>query len=145
MAKPTKEEVANAVEEITTSKYTKEELLAIFDSILFEGEYREEFKIKGKLAVTFRTRTADETSFITNEVDTKSFNLVSSLQEYRALLNIASSLVIYNTKDLSSLSLDERRAFVGKLPSVVAAAISNSLVEFDQKTDAALREGEENF
>jgi hypothetical protein len=145
MAKPTKEEVANAVEEITTPKYTKEELLAIFDSILFEGEYREEFKIKGKLAVTFRTRTADETSFITNEVDTKSFNLVSSLQEYRALLNIASSLVIYNTKDLSSLSLDERRAFVGKLPSVVAAAISNSLVEFDQKTDAALREGEENF
>jgi hypothetical protein len=145
MVKPTKEEVANAVEEITTPKYTKEELLAIFDSILFEGEYREEFKIKGKLAVTFRTRTADETSFITNEVDTKSFNLVSSLQEYRALLNIASSLVIYNTKDLSSLSLDERRAFVGKLPSVVAAAISNSLVEFDQKTDAALREGEENF
>lgn len=126
-------------------KYKKEDLLAIFDTILFEGEYTEEVSIKGRLKVTFKTRTAEETSSITKEIDNKSFNLIASVNELRAFLNLASSLVAYNGKDLSKLSSDDRRAFVGKLPTVVVAALSTAMVDFDLKTEAALQEGEANF
>jgi hypothetical protein len=126
-------------------QYDKEELLAIFDAILFEGEYTEDVTIKGKLKVTFRSRSAAETTEITKEIDGKQFNLISALQEHRAFLNLVYSLVSYNGKNLKTVPLEERKKIVGNLPSVVVAALSNSLYNFDGKIDAACSEGEENF
>ena len=124
------------------SKYTKEELMTIFDEIMFSGEYKETIAIKGKLQVVFTTRSAAATSEITKELDVKQFNLLSSMQEYRALLSICHSLVSYHGKDLSQLSIAGRKTFLEKLPSVVVSALSNALVEFDAKTSAALEEQE---
>lgn len=126
-------------------KYTPEELLQIFDTILFEGEYTEDILIKGKLKVTFRSRSAAETSEITKDIDAKQFNLISALQEYRAFLNLVYSLTHYNGKNFGSAPLEERKGLVGKLPAVVVAALSTALYEFDVKTDAACREGDANF
>lgn len=123
-----------------TPKYSQEELLTIFDEIIFSGEYREEVLIKGKLKVTFITRTAANTAAITNELDSKKLNLMSSMQEYRALLCICYSLVGYDGKDLSTMTIENRKAFIEKLPSVVVSALSNALIEFDLKTEAALGE-----
>lgn len=125
---------------ITPPKYKKEELLQIFDTIMFEGEYREEIVIKNKLRITFVTRSAASSAEITRELDEKKFNLLSSMQEYRALLCICHSLVGYNGKDLTHQTPEARKAFVEKLPTVVVAAISNALVNFDIKTEAALGE-----
>ena len=131
-------------EETKKPKYKKEDLLEIFDTIMFEGEYKEEITIKNKLRVTFVTRSAAATSSITKELDESKFNLMSSMQEYRALLCICHSLVSYNGKDLSIATIEAKKTFVEKLPSVVVAALSNALVEFDLKTEAAMSESE-NF
>jgi hypothetical protein len=130
------------LKEVSTEKpkYDQKELLAIFDEILFSGEYREDVVIKGKLKVTFTTRSAANTSEITRELDSRKFNLLSSMQEYKALLCICYSIVNYNDKDISQMPFDTRKAFIEKLPSVVVGAISNALVEFDMKTDAAMQE-----
>ena len=139
MAKPTpaEKEVAEPAKE---PKYKQEELLTIFDEILFSGEYREDVAIKGKLKVTFVTRSAADTAKITNELDSKKFNLMSSMQEHKALLCICYSILAYNGKDLSALSIENKKAFIEKLPTVVVAALSNALIDFDLKTEAALEE-----
>lgn len=143
IAKPeVKETVEVKVEESQKPKYKKEDLLVIFDELMFSGEYREDIKIKNKLNITFVTRSAAATAEITAELDNKKFNLLSSMHENKALLCICHSLVRYGDKDLSVLSTENRRSFIEKLPSVVVAAISNALVDFDIKTDAALNESD---
>lgn len=131
--------------ETAKPEFDKDELLTIFDEILFSGEYREDVLIKGKLKVTFKSRTASDTSEITKEIDKSSFNLMAALQEQRAFLNLAFSIVSYNGKDLSAAKIEDRKIFVGKLPAVVVGALSEALVKFDRKTDAACAEGELNF
>jgi len=144
VAKPIKvsQEAPSEATEATEQKprYNKEELLVIFDEILFSGEYREDISIKGKLNVTFRTRSAADTAAITRELDSRKFNLMSSMQEYKALLCICYSIVTYGGKDLSAMSIENRQSFIEKLPTVMVAALSNALVEFDLKTEAALGE-----
>lgn len=136
----TEQEVVTEQDETQKPKYTKDELLIIFDEILFSGEYREEVTIKEKFKVSFTTRSAADTAKITSELDSKKFNLLSSMQEYKALLCICYSMVGYNGKDLSGMPFDNKKAFIEKLPTVVVAAISNALVEFDMKTEAAMGE-----
>lgn len=127
------------------SKYTQEELLSIFDEILFSGEYREDVLIKGKLKVTFRSRSVEETTDISRRLDGGNYKLVNTLQEQRALLNLGYSVVGYNNKDLTSQDIEERLKFIRKLPASLIATLSEALVRFDMKTDEACREAEENF
>jgi hypothetical protein len=54
-------------------------------------------------------------------------------------------MTAYNGKDLSKVTFEEKSKFIGKLPAVVVAALSEALVKFDRKIDTACREGEENF
>jgi hypothetical protein len=143
VAKPTPVENKEVQAEDTNTKkpkYIQDELLAIFDEILFSGEYREDVTIKGKLKVTFVTRNAADQAKITNELDSRKFNLISSIQEFKALLCICYSMVVYNGKDLTGMSIEARKSFIEKLPTVVVAALSNALVEFDLKTEAAMGE-----
>src|SRR6266436_7566443 len=67
-------------------KYKKEELLGVFDELIFQGEYTEEQTIKGKLKVTFRSRSADETMQISRNLDAMDFKLLTTMQEQRAFL-----------------------------------------------------------
>lgn len=126
-------------------KYDPSELLSIFDTILFEGEYTENVTIKGKLKVTFRTRSVDDTTAITKEIDGSVANLVSTLQEARALSNLTYSLVNYNGKSLAEVTPEDRRKLIGKIPAIVVGALSEALVKFDAKVAAAFAEGEANF
>lgn len=131
--------------EAPASKYSKEELLAIFDEILFSGEYIEQVTIKGKLKVSFRTRTVEDTTEISKVIDASSSNLISTVQEKRAVLNMVYSLASYNGKDLTQSTIEDRQKFVNKLPAVVVSAVSEALRNFDLKTEAAFAEGELNF
>jgi hypothetical protein len=78
-------------------------------------------------------------------IDDKQFNLISTLQEHRAFLNLVYSLISFNGKNFASVPIEERKKLVGNLPAVVVATLSDALYTFDAKTDAACREGEANF
>lgn len=143
-----KNEDVKAVVEAAKPKlpeFDKDELLRVFDEIIFEGEYSEEVSIKGKLKVVFRARSVEDTTSITREIDGKNFALITTLQEQRALLNLAYSLVSYSGKDLGKMEIEERKKFINKLPAAVVAALSQELSKFDLKVDMACREGEANF
>ena len=142
---PTPDLSAAEVKQPTKPKYDKDELLTIFDEIIFSGEYREDVSIKNKLKVTFRSRSADDINAISKELDSGTYNLISTLQEKTAFLNVVHSVVSYSGKDLAPMNSDAKKAFFGKLPAVVIGAISQALITFDAKVAAACMEGEENF
>jgi len=125
--------------------YTPEELTAVFDDILFAGEYTENVIIRGRLPVQFRTRTADEVSAISRIIDTTSSNLISTMNEQRSLLNLYYGLISYNNKDLSTIKFEDRQAFIKKLPAPIIGVLMTAMAKFDDKVYAACKEGEENF
>lgn len=126
-------------------KYSKEDLLKVFDELIFQGEYTEEVLIKNKLKVRFRSRTADETMKISQELDGAEYKLLSTMQERRAFLNLRASLITYQGKDLTNVSDEEKTKVIKKLPTSMVSALADSLSEFDRKVDLACREAEENF
>lgn len=144
---PVKEKRVKAppVEEKPKEEYSKEELSGILDTIMFEGEYSETVTVKGKLKVIFRTRTAEETTEVSRIIDGKMYNLMTTIQEERALYNLAFSLTNYNGMDLSKVKpLPDRFKYVSKLPIFVVSALADALAKFDKKVDTACREFE-NF
>ena len=128
-----------------TPKFTEEELMTIFDEIIFSGEYEEVVTIKGKLKVTFRARSAEDTVAISKDIDAKNFTLISTLQEHRSLLNLAYSMIGYAGRDLKSVTIEDRKKTINKLPAVVVGAVSEALTRFDFKISEACKSAEENF
>jgi hypothetical protein len=128
-----------------TSPFNKDELMRIFDTIVFEGAYSEEVVIKGKLKVVFKSRTAGEVSSISTDLDSKMYNLLTTIQEQRALLNLCYGILRYGNKDLSNVPIDQKKNFILALPASMIGSLSEAQNKFDQKVDAACQEGEENF
>jgi hypothetical protein len=126
-------------------KYDPDELARIFDDVIFSGEYIEEITIKGKLRIRLRTRTAEEIEQISIVIDGTSANLISTLAEKRAILNLQYALVAYSGKDLRSWTAEDRAKFVKRLPGPVIGALLVALNDFDAKVYAACQEAEENF
>jgi transcriptional regulator of NAD metabolism len=126
-------------------QFTEAELAKIFDEIIFSGEYSEQVTIKGKLHVTLKTRTAEESEEITRKLDSTGANLISTLNEKRALLNVYYALTGYQGKDMSTSKREDREKFINRLPSPIIGAIVNALSKFDRKVYAACKDGEENF
>ena len=133
------------VKEAKELEFTPEELLPIFDTILFEGAYKEKHLLKGKLLVEFVSLSTRDVSDISAELDTKSFNLVATMQEQRSLLSLYRGLVSYNNRDLTQAPEEKRKDFISKLPAAIVAALSKAQWKFNRKVDAACREGEANF
>ena len=126
-------------------KYNKDELLAIFDEVIFQGEYVEDVTIRGKLKVQFRTRTAEEIEQISKVIDSTSFNLISTMNESRMVLNLQYALTFYQGRDLSALKVEDRAKFIKKLPGPVIAVLIDALFRFDDKVAEACKEVEGNF
>jgi hypothetical protein len=126
-------------------KYDPEELISIFDEIIFSGTYTEHIVIRGKLSVAFRSRTAKEIELITGKLDATTANLMATLNEKRSLLNLHYALTSYQGKDLSTISTEDREKFINNLAAPVVGTLINALSKFDSKVYAACVEGEENF
>jgi hypothetical protein len=126
-------------------QYTQDELLMVFDTILFEGVYEEAFLIRGKLEVVFQTRSAKQTSEIQSSIDKSKFELLSTMEQARGFKTVVASLVSYNGKDLRGMSFAEKEEMIGDLPSVMIGALIGKLQIFDEKVSAALQEGDRNF
>lgn len=126
-------------------KYDPEELLRIFDDMIFAGSYSETVSIRGKLKVTFTTRSAEQMSDITKQLDTQNAQLMATLVESRNLLNLYHGLTNYQGTDLSGLKYDDKVAFVNRLPAPLVGMLMVALFDFDSKIQAATQEGEANF
>jgi hypothetical protein len=126
-------------------RFTKEELLKVFDVLIFEGEYKEEVAIKNKLRVTFRSRTTEETMEISKILDSQDFKLLSTMQEQRAFHNLLKSLVVYQGRDLTNIKPEEKEKIIKKIPTSIIGSLADKLAEFDLKVDEACQEGEGNF
>lgn len=126
-------------------KYSEEELASIFDEIIFSGEYIEEVSIRGKLRVSFRTRTADEIRQITQVVDGTQAVYANTVESIRSLLQLQYALVSYQGKDLASVKPEEKAKFIGQIPGPVVALLLQALSKFDEKVFASCQEGEANF
>lgn len=127
------------------SKYSEEELSAIFDEIIFSGEYVEEVLIRGKLRVSFKTRTAEQIRSITQTIDSTQAVYANTVESIRSLLQLQYALTSYQGKDLTSLKFEEKSKFIGQIPGPVVALLLEALAKFDQKVYEACQEGEANF
>jgi hypothetical protein len=126
-------------------KYDKDELLRVFDEIIFEGEYMEDVTIRGKLKVKFKTRSAEEISEISRTLDSTQYNLVTTLTESRYILNLEYALIEYQGRPLGMMKHEERAKFIGKLPAPVIGVLIDALINFDNKVAEACKEVEPNF
>ena len=126
-------------------RYTEQELLKIFDDILFSDEYQETYYIRGKHPVTFRTRTAAESNKIIRTIDGMNLRTIMAVNNHTNLLTMAYSLVQFGNKDFSKSSIKEKYEFLQNLPEQIINAISIKMGEFDEKVSYAMEEGERNF
>lgn len=123
----------------------KEDFMTIFDSIMFEGSYKETVNFGKRYKILLRSRTAGEEMYIAQRMDTMNFKTILAYQNQSALLTLAHSLVQFCNDDLSHMDLKTRYEYVSKLSSGIVPMLSNALVEFDAKVSAAMEYGKENF
>ncbi len=123
----------------------KDEMLAIVDAIMFEGEYSEVFPFGRKYKVTFRSRTAGEDNEIAQKLDGRVFNTMISYQNQSALLTMAYSLMDLNGTNYRDMKVQERYKVVSELPSPLVIVLSELMSKFDQKVLQAMEYGKANF
>lgn len=131
--------------EIATPKYDQQELLQIFDELIFSGEYSEKISIRNKLNFVFRTRSSEEISDLVRSTDKIGANLYATLDQARQILHLQYALVEYQGTDLRGLKTEQKAEFIGRLPGPIIGSLLTSLAKFDAKVYAACQEGEENF
>jgi hypothetical protein len=135
-------------EEPKEKEYTqeqKDEMLAIVDAVMFEGEYSETFPVGKRYKVTFKSRSAGEDNEISQKLDGRVFNTILSYQNQSALLTMAYSLMDLNGTDYRELSVQERYKVVSALPSPLMIVLSELMGKFDQKVLEAMEYGKSNF
>lgn len=126
-------------------KYTEEELLRVFDEIVFSGEYTETFMVRGKMRVTFRTRTSEEIDDVQKTIDNAGFNLITSVDQLKQIMSLTQALTEYGSTDLATMKFPEKIKFVKSLPGPMVGALLGLLMKFDTKVFQACQEGEANF
>lgn len=138
------ETVTKVEQKGTEPQYDKQELLKIFDDIIFSGEYVEEIMIRGRLPVRFSTRTAEQINKIQDTLDAAGYQLISTVENRRMILTLEQALVGYNGQDLSIMKAPERSKFIGSLSATIIGVLIDEMNKFDMKIAAACRE-ESNF
>lgn len=127
-----------------TSKYTKEELLTIFDALVFEGEYRETHQGRG-LKATFRSRTGKDAVEISRALDRFEGKSYMTISTYANILTLVYSIVDLNGVDFSSMTVEDRYKAITKQSDAINALLYGKLSEFDEKISLAIEEGRKNF
>lgn len=134
-----------AAKEPELTEERKAELLAIVDTIMFEGSYSEVVPFGRKYKATFRSRTAGEDNEISQRLDGRTFNTMISYQNQSALLTLAYALVDLNGTNLREMSVKDRYEHVSKLPSQLVIILTDLMSKFDQTVMQAMEYGKGNF
>lgn len=131
--------------ESSKSKYSKEELLSIFDTILFEGQYEEMKKIGSRYSVKFRTRSVKESNEITRRIDKLELGTIMAVQNFTNVLTLTYAISEINGVSLAGVDFANRYEKIQGLPESLIVLLSHKLREFDMKVMEAMKEGDENF
>lgn len=142
-AQEPQEDVKTPKPELTEER--KQQLLAIVDTIMFEGSYSEVVPFGRKYKATFRSRTAGEDNEISQRLDGRTFNTMISYQNQSSLLTLAYALVDLNGTNLREMSVKDRYDYVSKLPSQLVIILTELMSKFDQTVMEAMEYGKENF
>lgn len=139
------EEPAPEPEKKEPTKEEIDEMLAIVDAIMFEGEYSEVIPFGKRYKVTFKSRTAGEDNEISRRLDGRVFNTMISYQNQSSLLAMTYSLIDLNGVSYRDMKIEERYKAVCELPSPLVIALSDLMSKFDQKVLNAMEYGKSNF
>lgn len=139
VAEDNKEKKADAA-----PQFSEEELMKIFDDLIFGKEYQETVYIRPNFPVTFRTRTSAEYDDIQRSLDSSGFNLMSSVENLRSVRNLTYALVDIKGSTLP-LGIAEKSKFIEELPGPVIGLLLDRLSKFDYKVMMACKSGDENF
>ena len=142
--KAKKNEAPQEEEKAEQSKYPQADLLAIFDKLVFEGEYQEEFKGRG-LKLTLRSRSGDDAINISRAVDKFEGKTFMTVQTYANMLTLAHSLVSFNGKAFGPKDTAAKYKFLLTLPDPILVLLIDKLKDFDEKIGLAIAEGRKNF
>ena len=123
----------------------KDEMLAIMDAVMFEGEYSEVCSVSKLYKATFRSRTAGEDNEISQKLDGRVFNTMISYQNQSSLLTMAYSLMDLNGVDYRAMKLQDRYNVIAGLPSPLVIILSELMSKFDRKVLEAMEYGKSNF
>lgn len=141
---PTPKEDASS-KDAEKKEFDDKELLYIYDSLITTNTYVETSNISKSVKVAWRSRTLGEANTIARLIDSAGFNTILSVQNHTNTMNMATSLVMFNGKDFSKMSLADKKSFVECLPEIIIVKLSESLRKFDYKLSKATEVGEANF
>lgn len=139
---PAKEPTEEEVEE--DQKY-KNELLAIYDAVMFEDKYEERVSLGRKYYAIFITRPAESDALVSRQIDNMDFKTVHAMRTHSAILTLSHSLVELNGKDLRDMEAKDRYDLVKGKSTHLIEMLSRHLIDFDQKVREAMEYGEANF
>lgn len=126
-------------------EYSDLELEQVFDELMFNGSYSEEIKIGRRFTMTLKTRSGKDAREIMNILDKAGYSLGLTVESIRSLYNLAQSVVVVNTKDISGESFEKKVELIEDMPTPMISAMIFALMKFDRKVEAAVKHGEENF
>lgn len=136
-------------------KYNSLELLQIFDTIMFEGEYSEKIQLNPKFHIVLRSRTMKESLEVTRRIDKANFGTPQAVMQHIAAMNLAYSLININGKDYKEMpplreantpkTTKVRLDVIQDLPGAMVGRLTEVLYKFDEKISAAMEEGIKNF
>lgn len=125
-------------------KYTKEELLAVYDTLVFEGTYTQVFRSRG-LNAEYRTRSGDDVVRLNQYLDAYQAKSMASLQTYSNMLTLAASLKSFNGKEFKPGDIRGTFDYLRTQPDAVNTLLLMNLSDFDMKVGMAIEEGRKNF
>jgi hypothetical protein len=146
---PTKEagseESSEQAEKEDYSEWGGEEyLLSIYDEIVFDNSYRENFTLR-KLSFCFKTRSSEDMININVYLDRLSPKSMNTYQTYSNYFTLAASLRSFQNQDFSDKSIQQVYEYLRTLDSAIIDILLNQLSKFDIKVAKALEVGQKNF
>lgn len=136
----------NKVNQIDTGhKYSDSELEAVYDALMFEGNYTEEVSVGKRIKAVFRTRNGKDARESMLFIDKMGLNMGITVESLRGLYNLAQSTISINGSDISGETLDKKIERIEVLPTAIISRLMYELSKFDIKVQQAVSHGEENF
>lgn len=124
--------------------YTLQDLLAIYDDIIFENSFSKEYRLRS-VRFTLKTRSSATVIKVNQALDNLKAQSVNTYQTYSNYLMLAASLKSYNNQDFSEDNLKEAYDYLLTLNTAAIDLMLDKLNEFDQMIGLALKAGKENF
>lgn len=124
--------------------YTKEQLLALYDDLVFENGYKEEIKVRG-FSFGFKTRSSEDLIGINRALDNFKAQSANSYQTYANYLTLAASLSFIDGVEFEAGKLKLAYDALLKQTTAKVDIMLMELTNFDRKVAMAIEVGRKNF